>query len=145
MTIFRVIAALVVGALAGGFVNMGLVIAGSVLVPPPPGVDTTSAESLATSIHLLEFQHYLTPFLAHALGTFVGALVGYLIAGTYKSAVAWTIGVLNLSGGIAACSMIPAPLAFMATDLLLAYLPMTWLAIRLGQYFQHQPRTPVAT
>jgi len=38
-----------------------------------------------------------------------------------------------LVGGIAACFMIPAPAWFMAADLLLAYLPMVWLAIKAGQ------------
>ena len=39
----------------------------------------------------------------------------------------------GLIGGIAACFMIPAPAWFMALDLLVAYLPMAWLAIRLGK------------
>lgn len=41
-------------------------------------------------------------------------------------------GVLYLCGGIAASLMIPAPAWFIALDLLLAYLPMAWLAVWLG-------------
>jgi len=33
-------------------VNMGLVVAGSAIIPAPPGVDLSDAESLAGSIHL---------------------------------------------------------------------------------------------
>jgi hypothetical protein len=43
------------------------------------------------------------------------------------------IGFVFLGAGIAACFMIPAPAWFMATDLLLAYLPMAWLAIQVGR------------
>ena len=50
---------------------------------------------------------------------------------THQSAYA--IGGLFLAGGIAACFMIPAPAWFMAADLLLACLPMAWLAIKVGQ------------
>ena len=44
-----------------GIVNMGLIIAGPMLVPPPAGVDVSSAESIAASIHLFEPQHFLFP------------------------------------------------------------------------------------
>jgi len=40
--------------------------------------------------------------------------------------------VFFLCGGVMASVMIPAPSWFIATDLLLAYLPMAWLAIWIG-------------
>jgi hypothetical protein len=99
----------------------------------------TNAESLAQSIHLFGPQHFVMPFLAHALGTLVGALVAYLVAASHKARFAWAIGVLFLAGGVAASFMIPAPAWFMAADLLLAYLPMAWLAIRIGAKLQSAP------
>lgn len=131
--LLRNVAAVVLGLVIGSVVNMAIVTFGPMLIPPPAGVDVTNAESLAASIHLFEPKHFLSPFLAHAMGTLVGALVAYLIAATHKPRFAYAIAAVFLCGGIAACFMIPAPAWFMALDLLGAYLPMGWLAIKLGQ------------
>ena len=139
MNILRNILAVLLGLVAGSAVNMAIVVAGPALIPPPAGVDVTNAESLAQSIHLFGPQHFVMPFLAHALGTLVGALVAYLVAASHKARFAWAIGVLFLAGGVAASFMIPAPAWFMAADLLLAYLPMAWLAIRIGAKLQSAP------
>jgi hypothetical protein len=72
------------------------------------------------------------PFLAHALGTLAGALTAYLMAATQKAKLAYVIGAVFLCGGVAASFMIPAPAWFIALDLLAAYLPMAWLATRIG-------------
>ena len=81
---------------------------------------------------LLQPRHFIAPFVAHALGTLVGALAAHTIAGSRKALFAWVIGVLFLCGGIAASLMIPAPTWFKAVDLLFAYLPMAWLATWIG-------------
>lgn len=133
MRIARNILAFFVGAIAGGIVNMGIIMVGSKLIPAPAGVDVSNAESIANSIHLFEPKHFITPFLAHAIGTLAGALIAYLIAASYKPILAYLVGVLSLIGGIAACFMIPAPAWFMALDLIVAYIPMAWLAILLGK------------
>lgn len=132
MKLLRNILALLAGLVVGSVVNMAIVIAGPSLIPPPAGVDVTNPESLAQSMHLFEARHFVMPFLAHALGTLVGALVAYLAAASHKARFAWAVGAVFLAGGIAACFMIPAPAWFMAADLLLAYLPMAWLGIRMG-------------
>lgn len=132
MSILRVIAALVAGVVVGGLVNMGLILAGSSIIPAPPGVDVSNAESMAASAHLFEPKHFLFPFLAHAIGTLAGATVGHLIAGDYRNVVAWIIGALYFAGGIAAARMIPAPTWFVIADLVLAYFPMAFLATRIG-------------
>lgn len=129
----RNIAAVVAGFVVGSAVNMGLIALGPMLVPPPAGVDMTTAEGLAAGIHLLEPKHFLMPFLAHALGTLAGAFAAYLVAGSHKAVFAWVIGVLFLAGGVGAAFMIPAPAWFIAVDLVLAYLPMAWLASLLGR------------
>jgi len=125
--------AIIVGFVTGSVVNMALVMTGPKVIPPPAGVDVMKTESIAASLHLFEPKHFLFPFLAHALGALAGALVAYLIAASYRAIFAWVIGVLFLAGGIAASLMIPAPKWFIALDLLVAYLPMAWLAICLGR------------
>ena len=125
--------ALIGGFVIGSVINMALITLSPSLIPPPAGVDVTSANSMSRGIHLFEPRHFVMPFLAHALGTFAGALTTYLIAASHRAKLAWVIGVLFLCGGIAASLMIPAPAWFIAVDLLVAYLPMAWLAIQTGR------------
>lgn len=138
----RNVLAFIIGFVVGSLVNMGLVITGSHVFPPPPGVNVADAQSLAASVHLLEPKHFVFPFLAHALGTFAGSLVAYLMASSRAEWVAWIIGALTLVGGIAASFMIPAPKWFIALDLVVAYLPMAWLAIKVGGAMKNKSAAP---
>jgi len=128
--------ALVVGVVLGGMVNMALITFGPSIVPPPPGVDMTTAEGLIKGMGLLQPQHFIMPFLAHAIGTFVGALAAWLIAASWRKQITFAVGVVFLCGGIAASYMIPAPMWFKALDLVVAYLPMAWLAMVVGSRLQ---------
>ena len=129
----RNVLAFIAGLLVGSLVNGSLIALSPVLIPPPPGVDVTNAESLAASIHLFEPRHFVMPFLAHALGTLAGALTVYLLVTSDRARWAYGLGVLMLAGGIAASFMIPAPAWFIALDLLGAYIPMAWLAVLIGR------------
>ena len=131
--VFRFALALIVGIVIGGGVNMALIVLGPTLVPPPPGVDMTTAEGISAALQLLEPRHFLVPFLAHALGTFAGALAGALIAASGRSIVAYAIGIVFLCGGIAASFMIPAPTWFIVLDLVVAYIPMAWLGLFIAK------------
>ncbi|MDJ0699323.1 MAG: hypothetical protein QNJ07_05660 [Woeseiaceae bacterium] len=135
-TIIRNVLAVVLGLVIGGVVNMGLIMLGPMLIPPPDGVDVMDAESIAASIHLFEPKHFIFPFLAHALGTFVGALVAYLVSTSYAFTLAIVIGVLFLFGGILNSLMIPAPTWFVVLDIVAAYIPMSVLAIAVGRKFR---------
>lgn len=128
----RNLLAVLAGLVIGSFVNMALISLSPHLIPPPAGVDVTQAESLAQGLHRFEPRHFLMPWLAHAAGTLVGALVAFLLAARQAMRVALLIGVIFLCGGIAASFMIPAPAWFIAADLLLAYLPMAWLGGQLA-------------
>ena len=128
----RNVLAVLAGIVLGGAVNTALITLSPSLIPPPAGVDVTNAESLSGAMHLFEPRHFIMPFLAHALGTLAGALVAYLIAASHKAHLAYVIGVVFLCGGLAASFMIPAPAWFIVLDLVAAYLPMAWLAIRIG-------------
>lgn len=133
MNIIRNILAVVLGAFAGGVVNMAIVKIGPLLIPPPAGADMTTVEGLTAAMPMLEPKHFIPPFLAHALGTLLGAVVAYLIAASNKNLLAYVVGVLFLIGGITASMMIPAPLWFKALDILVAYIPMAWLGIMIGR------------
>ena len=130
--LLRNVLALVAGIVVGGAVNMALITLSPSVIPPPAGMDVRTAEGLRASMHLLQPRHFVMPFLAHALGTLVGALTAYLIAASYRAQIAYGIGAFFLVGGIAASLMIPAPAWFIALDLVVAYLPMAWLATRIA-------------
>lgn len=135
-TVLRNVLAVLVGFATGSIVNMGLVMLGPKIIAPPAGVDAMDAASISAGIHAYEPQHYLFPFLAHALGTLTGALVAFVIARGRRAAIAFGVGGLFLAGGVAAAAMIPATTWFVALDLVGAYLPMAWLATRLGRRLQ---------
>lgn len=134
--LFRNMLALLAGIILGGGVNMAFITLGPSLIPSPAGVDVTNAESLAGAMHLFQPRHFVMPFLAHAAGTFAGALVACLIAASHKAKIAWVVGAFFLCGGVAASFMIPAPAWFIALDLVVAYLPMAWLAVLVGKRLQ---------
>ena len=133
----RGLVALLMGLVSGAALNMGILYAGMWLLPPPEGVDINKVETINENIHKYSLLDMSVPFLAHALGTLLGAFVGASIALTPHSRrrVALLIGFLFLIGGIDAVRMIPnAPLWFDILDLTVAYIPMAligwWLAVR---------------
>lgn len=129
--IIRNVLAVIVGFLAGSAVNMGLVMASPHIIPPPVGVDVKDIESIKASIHLYEFKHFIVPFLAHALGTVVGAYVAVIISASYKLIMGLVIGVLFLLGGISVAFMLPSPTWFVVVDIVGAYMPMAWIGTKL--------------
>jgi hypothetical protein len=128
----RNILAVIAGLVIGSVVNMGLVMLSPVVIPTPAGADTTTIEGLNASIHLFETKHFIFPFLAHALGTLVGALVAALISVNRKLMVSLIVGCFFLVGGLSAAWMIPAPVWFEAVDILFAYIPMAWIGAKLA-------------
>tara|TARA_B110000046_G_C12944785_1_gene377453 strand:+ start:274 stop:687 length:414 start_codon:yes stop_codon:yes gene_type:complete len=127
----RNILAVVSGLVVGSAVNLGLIMISGSIIPPPEGADVTTMEGLLAAIHLFELKHFIMPFLAHALGTFVGALMASLVTGSHKLKFALAIGGFFLIGGAMNVYLLPAPMWFNVTDLLLAYIPMAWLAWKL--------------
>ncbi|MBX9962451.1 MAG: hypothetical protein K2Y35_05310 [Burkholderiales bacterium] len=95
----RVPLAVVVGVAVGSAVNMGLIMVSGKVVPPPAGGDVTSMEGLKASMHLFEPRHFIFPFAAHALGTFVGALIAALLVPARSVIAARAVGGLFLLGG----------------------------------------------
>ena len=140
--IVKNVLAILAGALIGSIVNMGLINVSGSIIPPPEGADVTTMEGLKASIHLFQPKHFVFPFLAHALGTFVGAYIAARLAANNKMRLALGIGVLFLVGGISVALTLPSPLWFILLDLILAYIPMAWLGGRLA--LKHIPEQTAA-
>jgi len=130
--ILKNILAVIAGFTIGALVNMGLIMLGPHIIPPPEGVDMTTPEGLQAGAHLLTTKHYIFPFLAHALGALIGAFFAARIAANRQQLFAFLIGFIFLLGGIAAAKMIPAPTWFIGLDLIMAYIPMAWLGWKLA-------------
>ncbi len=128
----RIVASVLLGLLIGSAVNMGLIMIGGKIIPPPAGADVTTMEGLKASMHLFEAKHFVFPFLAHAVGTFVGAFIAGLLAPNRSIVPAYVVGGLFLLGGITNVILLPAPVWFSALDLLVAYLPAAWLGQALA-------------
>jgi hypothetical protein len=128
--VVRNILAFVLGALIGGIVNMALIMLSPMVIPLPEGIDPMDPQSLSDNMHRFTAANFIMPFLAHALGTLVGAFIAVKIAATHKAKFAYAIGILFLIGGIMNAFSLPAPTWFIVVDLVLAYIPMAWLAAK---------------
>ena len=129
--IVRNILAVIAGIVLGSAVNMGIIMVSGSIIPPPDGADVTTMEGLSASMHLFGPKHFIMPFLAHALGTFAGALIAGLIAVSHKMKFSLGIGVFFLFGGIANVFMLPSPTWFTILDIVGAYIPMAYIAARI--------------
>jgi len=124
--------AVAAGWLVGSAANMGTIMLGSSLVPPPDGVDVMNPESIAANLDRFEMVHFIVPFLAHALGALIGGYVAAKLALVNRMRYGLIVGGIFLLGGIAMSQMVPAPTWFTATDLLLAYIPMAFIGARMA-------------
>ncbi len=129
--ILKNILAVIAGWIGGSFINMGLVEAGH-KVFPVEGLDPSDFEAMAAMFPSLEPKYFLFPFLAHALGTLVGAVIAARLAASHKTKMAMIVGLIFLLGGLLINYMITGPIWFTVADLVLAYLPMAWLGGMLG-------------
>ena len=130
--IVRNVLAVITGIILGSAVNMGIIMLQGYFIALPEGVDVTNTESLQSSMHLFGPKHFIFPFLAHAIGTLVGAYLSARIAASHKMNFALGIGIFFLIGGISMVFMIPAPVWFIVADLSLAYIPMGWFGWKLS-------------
>lgn len=137
--ILRNLLAVIAGLVVGSVVNMAIISVGPMVIPPPTGVDMSDMDKFAENIKLLEPANFIAPWLAHALGTLVGAFTAAKVAASHKMKLALGIGVFFLLGGIMMVSMVGGPVWFAALDLIGAYLPMGFLGGMLGGAKRPQP------
>jgi len=129
--ILRNIIAVIAGVIFGGAMNMGIIMISGSIIPAPKGADVTTMEGLIEAMHLFQPKHFIMPFLAHALGTFTGALLAGVLAATHKMKFALSIGFFFLAGGIYMTFLVHSPTWFNIVDLVGAYLPMAYIAGKL--------------
>jgi len=125
--ILKNILAVITGLVIGSAVNMFFISLNGPVISLPEGADVSTMEGLKESMSLFEPKHFIFPFLAHALGTLVGAYLAARIAATHKFKFALGIGAAFLIGGIINVINLPAPTWFSALDLIMAYIPMAWI------------------
>jgi hypothetical protein len=124
--------------IVGAFVNSAIIQWGPLLIPYPPGIDMQTPEGIKAAIPFLKPIHYLTPWLAHAIGTMVGALLVSLFSSTRHLFRSLIIGGVFLIAGIYMITLIPSPAWFIWLDLMLAYIPMAYLGWRLSGKPSHK-------
>jgi hypothetical protein len=117
--------------LAGSFTNMLVLQLGMQLIPPPEGFDLNTPEGLKAAMPLMEWKHFITPFLSHAIGTLVGAVILTKFAASHAFKLVLGLSFLFFLGGLAMVFMVPSPLAFTVVDLVFAYFPMGYLGYQL--------------
>lgn len=140
--IIRNILAIILGLIVGSLVNGFLISISGKIIPPLEGTDITTYEGLKEGILLFKPKHFIFPFLAHAFGTLVGAFIATLIAVKNRLRVDIIVGGLFLIAGIMNCFMLPAPVWFMAVDLVFAYIPMAFIGYKLAKVIgkKHLPQ-----
>ena len=129
--IVRNILAVIAGLVSGSILNMGIILISSSVIPPPEGANLTTPEGLIAAMPLMQPIHFLMPFLAHALGTLLGAWVSTFIANKNQLTAALIIAALFFVGGAMNIAMLPSPMWFNVVDLVLAYFPMAYLALKI--------------
>lgn len=129
--ILKNILAVIAGLVIGSMVNTAIIMVSQSIIPLPAGADNTTVEGLKASMHLFEPKHYIFPFLAHAIGTFVGAYICARIA-AHKMVLAMFIGLFFLAGGVYMVMMVPSPIWFTLVDLIGAYLPVAYFAGKIA-------------
>ncbi|MBL4585560.1 MAG: hypothetical protein JKX84_00675 [Flavobacteriales bacterium] len=132
MIIIRNILAVLVGIGVGGVANLQILKYGALIIPPPEGLISGDMESLKEFMPMFGPEQFVTPFLAHAIGTLVGAWLAAMIAASHQMKLALGIGIWFFAMGIIMSFMLPAPLWFTAVDSLFAYIPMGWLGWKLA-------------
>lgn len=125
--ILRNVLAVIAGVVLGSVVNMLIVTVGPRIILPPEGADMTTMDGIQEAMKLFTPVNFIPPFLAHALGTLVGAFVAAKIAVSHNMKFALAIGFWFLLGGTLMVVFVGGPIWFIACDLLLAYIPMGWL------------------
>jgi VIT1/CCC1 family predicted Fe2+/Mn2+ transporter len=123
---------LLVGVLIGSMINGLLIQISGSIIAPPEGADLTTEHGLIEAMNRFEFRHFIMPFLAHALGTFIGAYFTSRIAVSYRLALALSVGLLFFVGGVIMVVILPSPMWFTVVDLVVAYFPMAWLGWKLS-------------
>jgi len=131
--ILRNVLVFIGAVILGGMLNGQIISLGMNLIAPPEGVNTMDVESINENIHRYELIHFVTPFLAHALGALFAGFLAAKLAVSHQMKLAIAASGFFIIGGIMMAMMIPnAPIWFTLLDLIGAYFPMGWLGWKLA-------------
>ena len=131
MNVLVFVACVFAGAIANGLI----INYSGEIIPPPSGYELTTEEGLKAAMQVMEPRHFVMPFIAHALGTLVGAFLVTLFIKERKLFRALLVGFLFFLAGTYMVFILPSPLWFDAVDLGLAYIPMAWIGYKLALRF----------
>ncbi len=139
--VLKNISGLVAGLIIGNIVNGSIVAISSALIPLPDGAAIPAEgasfmemiEVMKENLPLMGWKDWMAPFLAHALGTLVGAFLAVKICATHQKTFALVVGGFFLLGGTGMAYLLEFPMPFSAIDLIGAYLPMGYLGWLLGK------------
>ena len=117
---------------SGAMLNGAIINISSKVIAPPKGFDLNTAEGLQAAMPHMGPEHFLFPFLAHALGTLISALLITRFLKSQQFVFAMMAGILFMLGGISMVIMLPeTPIWFILVDLIGAYIPMAYLGYKL--------------
>lgn len=130
--ILRNFCAVVVGLILGSIVNMVIVMLGPTFIPLPEGVDMSDPSQFAENLQKLQPRNFLAPWLAHALGTLVGAFAAAKLSVDRGWFLAIVVSCVFLMGGVAMVVGYGGPIWFAVVDLGFAYLPMGYFGAKVA-------------
>ena len=140
-TKLRNILAVIAGLTSGIITNYGILNWVQSLIPLPIGADVSTMDGLSAALQQFSPEHFVAPFASHALGTLAGCLVALWIGVGSSARLVLPIAFFFLSGGIYMSYYLNAPLWFEIIDLVIAYLPMGWLATQIWGYVVRSRRS----
>ena len=127
-TVLWVVLSLVFGSLINGLI----IYIAPLIIKYPEGVSFATEASTIQSMKLLQPIHFIIPFVAHALGTFISTLLMAIYVKNNFLKLAFFISVLYLFAGILNVIMYPSPIWFIVLDLVVAYIPLGYLGAIVG-------------
>ena len=119
------IAIVILGIIVGMIVNIGLIILGGTIFPPSENFEPMNAMNW-------DFKYFIFPFLAHSIGTLLGALIVSKVSNKSSIILSVIVGLYFLLGGIYMITILPAPTWFVLLDVILGYIPMALLGWKLA-------------
>lgn len=119
---------------AGALLNGALITVSNQIIPPPIGFDLTTAEGLQAAMPHMGLKHFLFPFLAHALGTLLSALLITRFLKSQQFVFSMMAGIFFLLGGVSMVITLPeTPIWFILVDLIGAYIPMSYFGNKIAR------------
>jgi hypothetical protein len=119
---------------SGAMLNGAIINISGKVIAPPKGFNLNTAEGLQAAMPHMSPEHFLFPFLAHALGTLLSAILITRFLKSQQLVFSLMAGFLFLLGGVSMVIMLPeTPIWYILVDLIGAYIPMAYLGYKLAK------------